>query len=40
MLSAATLRRALPDFDAARDALRAFDPLGLRRSELTRRLEL
>lgn len=39
-LSASTVRRALPVFDVAREALRLFDPSGLQRSELTRRLEL
>lgn len=39
-LDAATVRRAIPDFDAAAHALRAFAPEGLYRSELTRRIEL
>lgn len=39
-LDAATVRRAFRDFDVARARLRAFDPKGLQRSELTRRLEL
>ncbi len=39
-LDAATVRAALPAFETARAALRAFDPLGRRRSELTGRLEL
>ena len=39
-LDAATVRRAIDDFDAARDRLRVFDPRALQRSELTRRLGL
>lgn len=39
-LDAATVRRAWPDFEARRAALRAFDPRGLQQSGLTRRLAL
>lgn len=39
-LDAATVRRAWPDFEARRAALRAFDAQGLQQSGLTRRLEL
>jgi decaprenylphospho-beta-D-ribofuranose 2-oxidase len=39
-LDAAAIRRAIGGFDALRAGLRAFDPRGLQRSELTRRLEL
>ncbi|MBN8483017.1 MAG: FAD-binding oxidoreductase [Xanthomonadales bacterium] len=39
-LDAATVRRAWPDFEARRAALRAFDPHGLQQSGLTRRLAL
>jgi decaprenylphospho-beta-D-ribofuranose 2-oxidase len=39
-LTAATVRRALPEFDAAQADLRVFDPHTLQRSELTRRLGL
>lgn len=39
-LDATTVRRAWPDFEARRAALRAFDPAGLQQSALTRRIEL
>ena len=39
-LKADSVRRAIGDFDQARAALRSFDPQGLQRSELTRRIEL
>lgn len=39
-LDAATARRAIPDFEAAKARLRAFDPRHLQRSELTGRLDL
>lgn len=39
-LQAASARRGIAGFDSQRDRLRAFDPRGLQRSELTRRLEL
>jgi len=39
-LDAATVRRAIPGFDAIRDRLRHWDPDGHLRSELTRRLGL
>jgi decaprenylphospho-beta-D-ribofuranose 2-oxidase len=39
-LQAAAARRGIAGFDLQRDRLRAFDPRGLQRSELTRRLDL
>ncbi|MEZ5460425.1 FAD-dependent oxidoreductase [Dokdonella sp.] len=39
-LQADAARRGIPDFDAARERLRRFDPAGLQVSELTRRLSL
>ncbi len=39
-LDADTPRRAIADFDVARERLRSFDPHALQRSELTRRLAL
>lgn len=39
-LQAATVRRGIADFERQRGRLRAFDPRGLQRSELTRRLDL
>ncbi len=39
-LDAATVRRAWPDFETRRAALRAFDPCALQQSGLTRRLAL
>ncbi|WP_440224943.1 FAD-binding oxidoreductase [Dokdonella sp. MW10] len=39
-LDAATVRQAISGFEGARARLRAFDPQGLHRSDLTRRLDL
>lgn len=39
-LDALNVRRAIPDFEAAKMCLRAFDPQHLQRSELTKRLDL
>jgi decaprenylphospho-beta-D-ribofuranose 2-oxidase len=39
-LGADSVRRAIGDFEAAREQLRSFDPRALQRSELTRRLDL